>query len=83
MHGTFLRSCLPGSRPARIAASWSCSELPVGGDDLVPFSRQTAYGQIADAIRADILAGAYEPSPTTPPVTNFYRAPPNLAASTA
>jgi GntR family transcriptional regulator len=38
----------------------------VGGDDLVPFSRQTAYGQIADAIRADILAGAYEPSPDDP-----------------
>ena len=30
------------------------------------FSRQTAYGQIADAIRADILAGAYEPSPDDP-----------------
>jgi DNA-binding GntR family transcriptional regulator len=32
----------------------------------VAFSRQTAYGQIADAIRADILAGAYEPSPDDP-----------------
>ena len=32
----------------------------------MPFSRQTAYGQIADAIRADILAGAYEPSPDDP-----------------
>jgi GntR family transcriptional regulator len=32
----------------------------------VPFSRQTAYGQIADAIRADILAGVYEPSPDDP-----------------
>jgi GntR family transcriptional regulator len=32
----------------------------------VPFSRQTAYGQIADAIRADILAGAYEPDPDNP-----------------
>jgi hypothetical protein len=27
---------------------------------------QTAYGQIADAIRADILAGVYEPSPDDP-----------------
>jgi GntR family transcriptional regulator len=32
----------------------------------VPFSRQTAYGQIADAIRADILAGVYERSPDDP-----------------
>jgi GntR family transcriptional regulator len=32
----------------------------------VPFSRQTAYGQIADAIRTDILAGAYEPDPDNP-----------------
>jgi GntR family transcriptional regulator len=36
------------------------------GGDFVAFSRQTAYGQIADAIRADILAGAYEPSPDDP-----------------
>jgi GntR family transcriptional regulator len=36
------------------------------GGDFVPFSRQTAYGQIADAIRADILAGNYEPSPDDP-----------------
>jgi DNA-binding GntR family transcriptional regulator len=36
------------------------------GGDFVPFSRQTAYGQIADAIRADILAGVYEPSPDDP-----------------
>jgi GntR family transcriptional regulator len=36
------------------------------GGDFVPFSRQTAYGQIADAIRADILAGHYEPSPDDP-----------------
>jgi DNA-binding GntR family transcriptional regulator len=36
------------------------------GGDFVPFSRQTAYAQIADAIRADILAGAYEPSPDDP-----------------
>ena len=32
----------------------------------MPFSRQTAYGQIADAIRSDILAGLYEPSPDDP-----------------
>jgi GntR family transcriptional regulator len=36
------------------------------GGDFVAFSRQTAYGQIADAIRADILAGTYEPSPDDP-----------------
>jgi DNA-binding GntR family transcriptional regulator len=36
------------------------------GGDFVPFTRQTAYGQIAGAIRADILAGAYEPSPDDP-----------------
>jgi GntR family transcriptional regulator len=36
------------------------------GGDFVAFSRQTAYGQIADAIRADILADAYEPSPDDP-----------------
>jgi DNA-binding GntR family transcriptional regulator len=36
------------------------------GGDFVAFTRQTAYGQIAAAIRADILAGAYEPSPDDP-----------------
>jgi GntR family transcriptional regulator len=36
------------------------------GGDFVAFSRQTAYGQIADAIRADILAGIYEPSSDDP-----------------
>jgi len=32
----------------------------------VPFTRQTAYGQVADAIRTAILTGEYEPSPDDP-----------------
>ena len=46
------------------------------------FSRQTAYGQIADAIRADILAGTYEPSPDDPTRSELPGAA-NSAASTA
>ena len=45
-----------------------CSILPrldgrldVPGGDLLSLLRQTAYGQIADALRAAILAGDYEP----------------------
>lgn len=66
-------------------------EVPEGGDNVpvdVPggnflsLSRQTAYGQIADALRAAILVGDYEPTEEEPRGTSCQE-PSNLARSTA
>src|SRR6266540_879211 len=59
---TFLRSCPLPTPPLCSILPRSDGRLDVPGGNLLSLSRQTAYGQIADALRAAILAGDYEPT---------------------
>jgi GntR family transcriptional regulator len=59
---TFLRSCPLPTPPLCSILPRSDGRLDIPGDNLLSLSRQTAYGQIADALRAAILAGDYEPT---------------------
>ena len=63
---TFLRSCPLPTRSLCSILPRSDGRLDVPGGNPLSLSRQTAYGQIADALRAAILAGDYEPTEEDP-----------------
>src|SRR6266545_4990766 len=63
---TFLPSCPLPTPPLCSILPRPDGRLDVPGGNLLSLSRQTAYGQIADALRAAILAGDYEPTEEDP-----------------
>src|SRR6266511_701215 len=63
---TFLRSCPLPTPPLCNILPRSDERLDVPKGNLLSLSRQTAYEQIADALRAAILANDYEPTEENP-----------------
>lgn len=63
---TFLRSCPLPTPPLCSILPRSDGRFDVPGGNFLSLSRQTAYGQIADALRAAILVGDYEPTEEEP-----------------